>query len=110
MNNLAGLMDRRVLIESETTDQTNGEPNPVWVTVVDSVPAGKKDETLMQEGPEGKTFVATGRTTWTMRWRNDIKPTSRLTDLSDGTIYNVEGIAEVGRREAIRLQTKRYNV
>ena len=100
-------MDRRVRID-QNAPGTNGEANPAWIELA-TVWAGKKDETVMQEGTDGKTILATGRTTWTIRYNNAITPMMRLTDLITEIVYNIEGVSESGRKEATLLQTKRYN-
>jgi hypothetical protein len=111
MNNLAGLMDRRVRLEAKTSTVVDNVRKEVWNPIF-STWGAKKDETTINETGEGKQIVATGRTSWTLRWRTDISVIHRLVDETPGApevIYNIEGISEVGRREAIKLQTKRYN-
>ena len=104
-------MDRRVRIETKSTgQQLNGEQAKGWQPYWSGW-AGKKDESVIKEGEDGKQIVATGRTTWTLRFQSGITPLMRIIDCSNGTevIYNIEGISEVGRREALTLQTKRIN-
>ncbi|UFH52554.1 head-tail adaptor protein [Spirosoma sp. KNUC1025] len=112
MRNLSGLMDRQGRIETKASgQQTNGQPAKGWAPVW-SGPAAKKDESQASETQDGKQMVATGRTTWTIRYQAGITPMMRFVDesASPEVIYNIEGVTEVGRREALSLQTRRTNV
>jgi hypothetical protein len=113
MNNLSGLLDRRVRLERPTSgvQQKNGAPAKGWETYWTGR-GGKRDENLIKESEDGKQIVATGRTKWTLRYQAGLNPKMRLVDITnpdDEVIYNIEGISEVGRKEAITLQTERHN-
>ncbi|WP_420150196.1 head-tail adaptor protein [Spirosoma sp.] len=112
MRNLSGLMDRRGRIEAKPEgQQNNGQPAKGWEPIWSGA-AGKQDEEQASETQSGKQMVATGRTIWTIRYQPGITPMMRFVDesASPEVIYDIVGITEVGRREALTLQTKRTNV
>jgi SPP1 family predicted phage head-tail adaptor len=46
----------------------------------------------------------TNTTIWTVRFRSDVTTKMRLVD-DIGEVYNIEGIEEIGRRQAMKLTT-----
>lgn len=110
MKNLSGMMDRTIRIEAKTFVVENNVRKEAWETVKE-VKAAKKDNPGT-ETESGNQVLATGRTEWTMRWFSTLKPMNRIVDITSGypqTIYDIKSIAEVGRQEALVLQTTRNN-
>lgn len=96
----AGQLDRRITIEQETeTVSPSGGVVVTWATVA-TVWAAKMD-VRPRERYAAATDLATETTTFRIRWRSGITPEMRIT--YDGKVYNIEGIAEVGRRIALDL-------
>lgn len=64
---------------------------------------------LKQNGSGSETVNADrheymNTTVWTVRFRSDVTTKMRLVD-DIGDIYNIEGIEEIGRRQAMKLTT-----
>ena len=88
---------RRVL----TRDATTGEQVETF-TAYANVWAGKRDL-------RGREYFAAQQvnseisTVWQIRYRSDVLATDRIA--VDGTEYEITGIAEIGRRDGLELQT-----
>lgn len=103
----AGRLDRRVTIEAYTAtrDAAGGEARnwaelaTVWAEKRDL--AGREFLTASQEAQ------AQVETLWRTRWRPDITAKMRL--VHDGVIYDIEGVAELGRRDGLELRCRRTN-
>jgi hypothetical protein len=62
----------------------------------------------MKPGPATETFIGEQQTphqvvSWVIRYRRDVLPTWQLT--SEGKLYQITAIAEIGRRAALLLTT-----
>ena len=97
----AGRLDRRATLQSPApTRGTAGDTIPGWTTVA-TVWAGKRDV-------RGREFLAAGatqaemETVITIRWRSDLTPGWRVQ--MDGRTYDIQGAAEIGRREGLELR------
>lgn len=103
----AGKLDRRVTIESySTTRDANGGEVRSWSTLA-TVWANKHDMTGFERGVSNQEALAEVETTWLIRYRSDVTAKMRLYD--GVSYYNIEGIAEIGRKWGLQLKCKRVN-
>lgn len=94
-------MDRRVTIEQPPTGRDDyGAVTGDW-TEVATVWAGKRD-IRGSEFFADRQHEAQRETTWRIRYRTDVTETMRLTD-DEGVVWDIQGIAEIGRREGLDL-------
>lgn len=86
-----------------TTKDSYGEEIIAWTPLL-TVWASKADE-------RGREYLASNveraetRTLFRVRWRSDLKAQDRL--ICEGIDYDIEGIAEIGRRRGLELICKR---
>jgi SPP1 family predicted phage head-tail adaptor len=101
----AGRLDRRVRLERRTLVQNvTGEAIEIWVLLAE-IWAEKRDL-------RGREFIAAraedaeAETFWRIRYRGDVTPhDTRL--VHDGAVHDIVSVAELGRREALELVTRR---
>lgn len=98
---LAGPLDRRATLQQpEHARGTAGDVVTTYSTVA-IVWASKRDL-------RGREFLAAGmtqaemETVITIRWRADVRPDWRV--LIDGRAYDIQGSAELGRRDGLELR------
>ena len=91
-----GPMNRRVEIQeaTETQDET-GEPVEVWATTR-TVRAARKDVRGWERFRSDQE-IAARTSVFTMRWFSGLTTEMRLSH--DGMIWDIEGLAELGRRQ-----------
>ena len=99
----AGRLDRRVTIETPTDGvDGSGAPSATWAALA-TVWADVRPIS-------GREFVAAGQTAAeattriTIRWRADITTRHRI--VHGATIYSIEHVAEIGRREGLDLMCR----
>lgn len=97
-----GILDRRVKLQRPPTAEeidTAGQPLDGWVTIatvwagVDFV-SGAEAFKADQDAPKQAVVFE-------VRFRRDVRPAMRV--IHDGNVYQVEDVAEVGRRDRLRL-------
>lgn len=109
----AGKRDRIVTIErrsnTDSADETSGEPVETWTTLVQSMPAAKIDISAWERFNANQTS-ARYDTKWEMNWRNDMDPelvdvpkTRRL--VVNGRYHDIVACFEIGRRAGIEVLT-----
>lgn len=96
----AGKLDRRIVIRSHTSAQ-DGAGQPVeTLTMLCTVWA----YVTHLRGPEpfqGQQFNPQRKTVFLIRWRDDIDETMQIEH--DGETYDIQSIAEKGRREGLEI-------
>lgn len=100
----AGRLDRRIRIERATVDRdTHGGKTETWALLM---------EVYAQVTPlRGRELVAAGQvmpgveTKFTIRWREGILPADRI--VYEGVHYDIQHLAEIGRRVALEILAKR---
>ncbi len=98
----SGYLDRRATLQHQvlTRSATDGEQVATYTDYA-TVWAGKRDI-------RGREFVAGSQmnsditTLWQIRHRTDVKATDRI--VVEGLSYDINGIAEIGRRDGLELQ------
>lgn len=96
----AGQRDRLVTLQRATTTQNDyGEEIATWADIA-KVWAQRKDM-RGSERYQAQQQVATLATTYVILYRAGLSPVDRLVD--DGRVYDIKGIAEIGRRKIIEL-------
>lgn len=99
---LAGPLDRRATLQQPVAGtQTAAGDVPITYATVATVWAGKRDmrgRELLAAG----TTMAEIETVITIRWRADVRPAWRV--LLDGRAFDIQGIAEIGRRDGLELR------
>jgi head-tail adaptor len=100
----AGRLDRLVTIEQLTIVQgETGEEEETWTPWQQAYMAMK--DTRAEERIEADQVLAVVTTTWMSHWIEGMKyKTVRL--VYDGVIYDLTGIAELGRRSGMELTSK----
>jgi SPP1 family predicted phage head-tail adaptor len=100
----AGRLDRLVQLRHRvlTSDANTGEKVQSWPTAYVFVYANKRD-VRGREYFSAQQLNSEITTTWTIRYRTDVKVTDRL--FVDGVAYDIVSISEIGRREGLELQT-----
>lgn len=101
----AGKLDRYIELQSLTTTQdASGHPVKSWPPLA-KVWASKRvlrgEEKIQNLQKFAQTFSV-----FRIRWRSDVNPVKRLVDLSDGRVYDILDVAEVGRREGLDITAK----
>lgn len=97
----AGTLDRRITIEQlvETQDDV-GQPIQTW-TERATVWAGRRD-IRGRERFMAAQELAERSATWVIRFRDDVRATDRLID-DTGAAWDIEAVAELGRRQWLEL-------
>ena len=90
----AGRRDRRVLIEVPTEVGGPLGPEQTWAEFA-TVWGGKRD-IRGQERVRAQGELATETAVWTLPYVPGLTAAMRMT--ADGKIYDIEGVAEIGRR------------
>lgn len=100
-----GRLDRLVALQSQAVSVgANGERKAgAWSTYA-SVWAEERQITA-REAMTGKTEQAMRAMAFIIRWRSDVTERHRV--VYDGAAYDITGIREIGRREALELLTER---
>ena len=97
----AGPFDRYIAIEMPTiTRGPTGQPIEAWATFV-RMWMGKRDIRGRERLAAGEQELASEATVWTGQWIDGVTPDMRLVD--GDKIYNIHGIAEIGRYDEIEL-------
>ena len=92
----AGRMDRRIVIESRTIVQSpTGAPTETWATFATRWAA--KRDLSGREYFEGRKDQAEVTTEFTIRWLAGLQREMRV--VHDGVTYDIQHLAEIGRRE-----------
>jgi SPP1 family predicted phage head-tail adaptor len=103
----AGRLDRRITIEIKTVAQDEfGQPVETWTTLA-TVWAHKRD-IRASEKFRAQQEIAEEAAVFEIRWRSGIDAGDRL--VHDGKTYDIEGVAEIGRREGLELMATAVRV
>ena len=96
----AGKLDRRITIQSRTLAKDGaGQPVETWATLCT---VWAHFESLRGKEPfEGQQFNAQRVSVFMIRWRDDVDETMQI--IFDGDTYNIQSIAEKGRREGLEI-------
>jgi len=98
---LAGPLDRRITLQSPSVLERGAAGDaPVVYTTVATVWASRRDLRGREVLAAGTT-VAEGETTLVIRYRSDVRPSWRV--VMDGRNYDIQSIAELGRRDGLEL-------
>lgn len=100
----AGSRDRRIRIERAVVDRdTHGGKTETWALMI---------EVDARVTPlRGRDLVAAGQvmpgveTKFTINWRADLLESDRI--VYGGNVYDIQHIAEIGRREGLEILAKR---
>ena len=93
-------LGRRITFQTFTTVQdATGEPIKTWTDLI-TVAASKLDVTG-RERFTARQELAQETTVFRIRYRTDITGQARI--VYDSKTYDIEGIAELGRREALDI-------
>lgn len=98
---MAGPLYRRAVLQSASSTQGSAGDAVVSYTTVATVWASKRDT-------RGREFLAAGttmaeiETLITIRYRSDVRPRWRVQ--MDSRNYDIEGVAEIGRRDGLELR------
>lgn len=110
----AGLMDRRIQIQSKTISQNDsGEEVEVWANMASTPDGMVWAELRYNAGRE--SFSADQRigvtpATFRIRWSDELKgTTSEYRLIYDGRIYEIVDVREIGRREGIEIDALTRN-
>jgi SPP1 family predicted phage head-tail adaptor len=98
---IAGPLDRRVTLQRPAETRGAAGDSLIGYQTVAEVWAGKRDMRGREVLAAGAT-LAEVETLITIRWRSDIRPAWRV--LLDGRAYDIQGMAEVGRRDGLELR------
>lgn len=98
-----GRFDRYVAIEMPTTTRgPTGQPIETWATFV-RMWMEKRDIRGRERIAAGEQELASEATVWVGQWIDGVTPDMRLVD--GDKVYNITGIAEIGRYETLELTT-----
>lgn len=100
----AGDLDRRIqLLRRDATKDAGGREVIAWPPRA-TVWASKRDVSGREQMVAGQ-LVAEHVTRFVLRWRADVCTTDRM--LVDGVLYDVQHVAELGRREFLQVTAQR---
>ena len=100
-----GQLDRQALIEKDVgVLDASGAHKPVWQTL-GTVWASKREAGGREAFAGGQDMLAFASVAFTIRWRNDVTTAMRLT--VETQIYDIQHVAEIGRRRFLELLCKR---
>ncbi len=97
-------MDRRIrLDQAQEVRSESGEKVRTWLPLLTTWAERKPLEGSEQF--QGKQLAAKVDTRFRIRYRTGVTPGAdlQLADLSDGRIYDITSILEIGRREGLEL-------
>lgn len=97
-----GSFDRLLVFERqvETGTDSLGQPVKEWRTFAKAW--GSVTQTAEDEAFAASQRYTSRTVTVTTHFRTDIRETDRV--VIDGKVYNINGIREIGRREAIEIK------
>lgn len=96
----AGPLDRRIVIQEAVTVQDSlGQPIETWSTFAERW-ASRMDVTG-RERFASQQEIASETTVFRIRWLEGVTRQMRIT--SEGKTYDIESIAELGRREGLDI-------
>ncbi len=100
----AAALDRRIRIEQRTSTQgADGGEVVVWVLRVELW--AQVMHTRGQEALMAQQHTADAEVEFRIRWRADVRQTDRI--VYDSQNYDVQYLAEMGRRRKLRIVAKR---
>lgn len=96
----AGKLDRRIVIQTPTATRDGaGQPVKTWGLLAT---VWAKVEHLRGKEPfQGEQFNAQRTSVFTIRHRTDVDETMQI--IFDGDTYDIQSIAEKGRREGLEI-------
>ena len=101
-----GKLDRRITLQQQSTAKNAyGGTDKTWSTLATVWAAIEYAKTGSDEVVDSGLNLATTRTVFTIRYRDDVGFVERV--LYKSEIYDVERIAEVGREDFLQLTTER---
>lgn len=96
----AGPLDRRISIERPASVQdAAGQPVPGWELVAERW--AQKRDVRGRERFAAEQTIGEETAVFLIRWLAGIDATMRV--LHDGKVYGIEGLAEIGKREALEI-------
>lgn len=99
----AGKLDRLGELRHRVlTSNSTGEKVPSWPTAYDTVWFKKLDARGSKRFAASQ-MIAEQVTELQMRWRSDVLATDHIVLQDDGTVYEIQQIAEIGRRQGLDL-------
>lgn len=107
-------LDQRATIEQRSVARgaTFGEEDVTWTTLA-TVWAQIIDQVNVKKGGDEEVKdnvrVQARRTRIVMRYRNDLRADMRVQWPARGRTFQITGISEIGRREAIELTCEEYS-
>jgi SPP1 family predicted phage head-tail adaptor len=100
----AGELDRRIEIQRATITRDDwNSPVETWATIATTW-AAKRDRNEIEINEQNQTVTFT-RTIWKIRHRADLTTTDVI--LYGAEVYDITGIRELGRREALEVTTEK---
>lgn len=101
---LSGKLDRRLRIERDTTSRdASGGLVHAWTEL--ATVWGQALPLKGREFIEAAQFVAGAEIRFRIRWRADVTEAMRI--VHDGISYDIQHIAEIGRREGLEILAKK---
>lgn len=101
---LVGTFDRMIRIEQKTVSKnTFGEEVEEWIEV-ETMFAEKYDK-VNEESFQANQLTTIVGTVFTIYFLEGINERMRLLDLDSNTVYEIEGIKEIGYKEGLQLFT-----
>lgn len=100
-----GRLDRRIVIQTKTSTNINGEAVESWATL-DTVWATVKfpvSSIAANEGTEAGRETATTQVEFTIRYRTDVTESMRV--YYQTQYYDIQRINQIGRNEMLKLVT-----
>lgn len=100
----AGSLDTRIELRRRVLarDEESGQTRESWPEAYATVWAEKRD-LRSREFLAAQQINATISTVFRIRYRSDVLATDRIVLVSDGTQYNIEPPAEIGRRRRLEI-------
>jgi len=99
-----GQLDRKVTLKTKSeVIAASGERVPSWTNLATDIPAKKVEISGKETNANGQEY-ATGAVVFTVRWRNNLTSTGRVT--YESTEYNVIFTREIGRKRYLDLITE----
>jgi SPP1 family predicted phage head-tail adaptor len=99
----AGRLDRRITIEGVGEGRTaSGDVTETWSTVAvvwAGIRAPRGDEVFAAREEQAERELV-----FRIRWRSDV--TAKMRIQYDGLTWDIEHVAEIGRREGLELRAK----
>ena len=99
-----GALDKQIIIKAKiATENTFGEPVETWISL-DTV-WGKKRDLRGSERYTAKQNLAGVDSVFTIRYRKDVTPLNILE--CENIEYEISGVVELGRKEALEIYASR---